>query len=276
MPCKDANVAYFRQALESVFQQTSPAWELLIINDHSQTEAIVALLDELQRARDKRIRVIQTLGHGIAAALNTGMKCTETPFVCMLHCDDLLATTCIATLTNYITDFPNYDYFHSARQFINDVGKPISKVFSSTKLGDLAEFHHGCPIKHLHSWKVSAAMAIGGMDETLGPHGADDYDFPWCMAEAGYRFKAARECLYYYRDHRSHERLTTHVPLESQIEELQKIFRKHKLSERQIRRQIRNRRAGYLRQALFVDEQDRRTKERDGYDPRQGMREKYQ
>jgi hypothetical protein len=113
------------------------------------------------------------------------------------------------------------------------------------------------------------------MDESLGPHGADDYDFPWRMAEAGCAFRPVPDCLYAFRDHRSHDRLTTHVPLDAQVAELRRILRKHRVPEAEIERQVARRRAGYLRQALYLDEADRRRKERDGFDIRRGWRQPY-
>ena len=86
---------------------------------------------------------------------------------------------------------------------------------------------------------------------------------------------AIPECLYYYRDHREHFRLTTHVPLDRQVSELRKIWTKHGLTDGEIESQIERRTRGYLQQALFRDEQDRIKKEASGFDPHQGWREPY-
>ena len=110
------------------------------------------------------------------------------------------------------------------------------------------------------------------MDESLGPHGGDDYDFPWRMAEAGCAFEAIPECLLYIRDHREHYRLTTHVPLDIQVTELSRILRKHGVSEERIAEEIAVRTNGYMRQALFESDEDRRRKEREGFDAHQGWR----
>ena len=92
------------------------------------------------------------------------------------------------------------------------------------------------------------------------------------MAEAGYSFKAIPECLYYYRDHREHYRLTTHVPLETQINELKKIWKKHGLKDNEIEEQIKRRISQYLKQALYMDEEDKRKKERIMISERAGER----
>jgi hypothetical protein len=131
------------------------------------------------------------------------------------------------------------------------------------------------PVKPLHCWRVSAALALGGMDESFGPHGGDDYDFPWSMAEHGARFSALQECLYLYRDHREHSRLTTHVPLDVQVSELARIFAKHGVSKERARVEIARRRDDYLRQALYATEEERRRKEAEGFDARAGWRQRY-
>ena len=164
-------------------------------------------------------------------------------------------------------------FSHITTLYIDDSGCPISTVYHAYRFVQswLISRSYG-PVKHLHCWKVESALAIGGMDESLGPHGADDYDFPWCMAEAGCSFKAVAECLYYKRDHREHYRLTTHIPMETQLDELRKIWRKHGMTEKEIEYQTNVRKDGYLRQALYVDEEDKKRKDREGYDIRQGWR----
>lgn len=263
MPCKDPDGVFFKNALESVIKQTSPTWNLIVIDDHSEEIETLKYLKELSKSKDKRVSVIKNQSKRITGALNTGMKFAETPYVCSLHCDDLLDRKAIEVLNDYINRYPDIDYFHSSRLHIDETGSPVGPVLRARESFELFDFKNFCPIKHLHCWKVKSSLYIGGMDECLGLHGADDYDFPWCMAEAGFSFKAIQECLYYYRDHRAHYRLTTHVPLNSQIAELKKIFKKHNLDEKEIVDQIERRKRGYLRQALFKDAEDKRIKEKD-------------
>ena len=263
MPCKDPNDAFFKKALGSVIGQNTPAWNLIVVDDHSEEIVTKNYLKELSKSKDKRVSVIKNESNRITGALNTGMKFAQTPYVCSLHCDDLLDRTAVGVLSDYMNRYPDVDYFHSSRIHIDENGSPVGPVLRARESFDLYDFKNFCPVKHLHCWKVKSALDIGGMDESLGLHGADDYDFPWCMAEAGFSFQAIRECLYYYRDHRAHYRLTTHVPLNYQIYELKKIFIKHDLDEKEIMDQIERRKKGYLRQALFTDDEDKRIKQKD-------------
>lgn len=167
-------------------------------------------------------------------ALNTGMRQANTFYVRSLYCDVLLDTKAIEVLNNSIKGFPDINYFHSARMHIDENGCPISGIQRARESFNLSDFKNYGPAKHLHYWNVESGLAIGGMEELLGLHRADDYDFPCCMVEAGYSFKTIPEFLYYYRDHREHYRLTTHVPLDTQINELKKIWNKHGLTEKEI------------------------------------------
>jgi glycosyltransferase involved in cell wall biosynthesis len=276
MPCKDPKVSFFREALNSVFSQTTPLWSLIIIDDHSRDKEIIGILGELGNPKVVKLSLLKNGSNLITGALNTGMRHAKTPYVCSLHCDDLLDENAIEVLNTYISEYPDIDYFHSSRVHINEDGYPIGSVKRVRESFSPSDFkNYDAPVKHLHCWKVKSALAIGGMDESLGLHGADDYDFPWCMAESGYSFKAIPECLYYYRDHREHYRLTTHVPLDTQINELKKIWEKHQLTKEEIEEQIKIRTSGYLKQALYSDEEDKRKKESENYDIRKGWREKY-
>jgi hypothetical protein len=244
----------------------------LVIVDYDDPSSAAQVRELLRDLGDRRFRLVRQRSRGFTKALNTGMRAARTPYACHLLGDDLLSATAIQVLEEYIRRFPDVDFFHSSRQIIGESGLPISGIYHARASFTLEDFKRGGPVKHLHCWKIASALAIGGMDENRGPHGADDYDFPWSMAESGCRFQAVEECLYYYRDHRDGYRLTTHVPLNEQIAELRAIWTKHGLTAEEMERQIQERTSGYLRQALYADAADRARKEAEGYDIRTGWR----
>jgi glycosyltransferase involved in cell wall biosynthesis len=275
MACRSVEPAFFREALQSVLAQTSDRWRLCIIVDSDDPDTGTVIGAEVRCVGDSRISVLELEPKRITGKFNAGMRDATTPYVCVLHADDLLDERAVEVLSRYIAECPEVDYFHSSRVYMDDAGVRISQIWRSVESFTLADFKNLGPVKCLHCFKVRSALAIGGMDESLGLHGGDDYDFSWSMAEAGYKFKAIVECLYYYRDHRSHYRLTTHVPLDVQVGELRKIMRKHGMTELEIAEQIRRRTAGYLRQAIFLDGEDKARKERAGFDIRRGWRQRY-
>jgi glycosyltransferase involved in cell wall biosynthesis len=272
MPCRNVEPSYFREALDSVRAQTSPRWRLCIVIDAADDGSTAAILSAPGAWRDRRVSVVQATAPRVTGALNAGLRSARTPYVCTLHADDVLEERAIEVLERAIREHPAVDYFHSSRIYIDDDGRQIGALQAREHFS-LEDFKHFGPVMHLHCFKVDSALAVGGMDEALGPHAADDYDFPWCLAEAGFTFMAIPDFLYRYRDHRRHERLTTHVPLDVQVAEYVKIWTKHGMTEAEIAEQIHRRTSGYLRQALFLNEDDRRDKERHGFDIRTGWRE---
>jgi hypothetical protein len=64
------------------------------------------------------------------------------------------------------------------------------------------------------------------------------------------------------------------VPLNTQINELKKIWKKHGLTEEEMEEQVKIRTSRYLKQALYLDDQDKKRKESENYDIREGWREK--
>jgi len=267
LPSKNPTPLFFNEALQSLFEQSSDDWRLIVIGD-SETGRLL----ETAR-RDPRIHLIPNTAPRISGALNAGMREAKTAFVCALHNDDRLCGAAIETLHRYLAEYPA-DFYYASRRIIDEHGEAVTPVLLAPAQLQCSDFIH-TSIKNLMCWDVGKALAIGGVDEELGLHGADDYDFPWSMLENGCRFQAISECLYEYRDHRESYRLTTHVPLDAQIADLAKILRKHGVSEDAIDRQIKIRSSGYLRQALFLDDSDREQKERSNFDIRSGWKERY-
>lgn len=273
LPCKNPHLDYLTEAVESVLSQTNQKWNLLIINEKEDSDRTLRALQDYRN--NPKIQIINNESRLLSGALNTGMRRADTEYVCELLSDDVLNNRAIEILADNIKKNPDIDFYHSSRRIIDEKGGFISGIYMSKKVFDVRDFVNGSPVKHLLCWNRKKALEIGGIDESLGLHGADDYDFPWCMAEAGCRFKSVPDCLYYYRDHREAFRLTTHIPLSDQIEELRKIWKKHGLSQKEVKNQIKKRTAGYLKQALFFDEADKKYKERIGYDPKKGWKDKY-
>lgn len=255
---------FFHEALASVTRQTSSQWRLLVLNGGRQA---------IPLPQDERIACLEIWPRqGIAASLNLAMRAVATPFVAPLHDDDRLHPDTCQTLLTALEERPEVDYFHSARRFIDETGRVISAVYPPAPEVRLEDFVDRCPVKALHAWRVKLALSIGGIDEELAAHGGDDYDFPWRMAEAGARFGAIQDCLYEIRDHRSCERLTTDVPLQTQLASLRRILSKHAIPEQGIESQLRRRAQTYLRQAFFRDADDRQRKLATGFDRTSGWR----
>jgi glycosyltransferase involved in cell wall biosynthesis len=249
MPLKAYAPGYLDEALRSLAVQTCPAWRLLIITEPADMVNMSEVLEAW--LTDTRVRVVSSDGVRLAGAINTGMRQASTPFVALLFADDLWAPEAVAVLTRHIGDRPDVDFFHTSRRIIDDRGNAISSVHRARHGVTLDDFIEASPVKHLLCWRRSMGLEIGGLDETSLSVGPDDMDFTWTMAEHGAVFDAIDDCLYVYRDHRQTYRLTTHLPLQVHVKELERVFRKHGLPEPIARARIEDARRSYLRQCLY-------------------------
>ena len=90
MPCKNVYPRFLREALESVFNQTDPCWNLnVIIDDYLEEAETISILEELRRSTDERVSVVQNETSLLTGALNTGMKKTKIGYACILLSDDI-------------------------------------------------------------------------------------------------------------------------------------------------------------------------------------------
>ncbi len=86
IPCYNGE-RYVVDAVESVFAQTEPRVEVIVVDDCS-SDSSVALLEPL--LSDPRLRILRHSGNrGIAAARNTGIRASSAEFVGLLDQDDL-------------------------------------------------------------------------------------------------------------------------------------------------------------------------------------------
>ena len=68
-------------------------------------------------------------------------------------------------------------------------------------------------------------LAVGGVDETIGLTGADDYDLPWTLIESGASITLVERGLYHYRDHEE-QRLTLRNR-DQQMRDVARLLTKH-------------------------------------------------
>lgn len=273
MPVRAHNREFLSAAIGSLHAQSSGRWRLLVIRDGRDTRFFARRHRAL--LTDPRIELIPNEGRRLAGALNTGMRHARNEFVSVLFGDDLWEPNAVEVLEHAIATHPEADFFHSGRRFVDERGRRLSGVYPAGRTVTPDDFPLGSPVHHLLCWRVSTALACGGLDEGLGPVAVDDLDFPWTMAEHGAVFVPLDECLYVARDHREFFRLTTHLPLRMHVRSYERILRKHGASPALIRERVEEARASYMRQCLYASPLDRALARLMRRDPRAGFRESY-
>lgn len=94
--------AHIRHTLESVLQQTTPAAEVIVVDDGS-TDSSAAIVQEFA---NKGVYLIQQTNQGVSAARNRGLAEATQPYVAFLDADDEWLPEHLATLQTLICDFP--------------------------------------------------------------------------------------------------------------------------------------------------------------------------
>jgi glycosyltransferase involved in cell wall biosynthesis len=224
IPLKYYHPEFLLRSIRSVTQQSWPYWNLLIVVESIDLTKFREFFEK--ELKDSRIDVIANQGSKFPGAINTGMRAAVTDFVAILLADDMWSNNAVEVLSDYITEHPGIDFFHSSRIVVDERDAPISSVQRSKESFSLNDFKWGSPVKHLLCWRREKGLSVGGIDESI-LKAQDDYDFPWTMAENGATFKAVTECLYYYRNHLECERLTTHRPLSVTKRGIRGILKKH-------------------------------------------------
>ncbi|MDY2513071.1 glycosyltransferase family 2 protein [Weissella confusa] len=103
MPVHNENSEFLVRAVNSVLDQSSANWELVIVDDGSDlhTKDILRELSML----DQRIRLISFLsGHGVSFARNEGIQNSKYDYIMFLDADDWLTETAVEKLSGGLSE----------------------------------------------------------------------------------------------------------------------------------------------------------------------------
>src|SRR5580658_4953366 len=84
MPVWNA-MPWLPEAMESLFRQTTEAFEILVVLDSSTDGST----EYLRTLRDPRLRVVEQARGGLTAALNRLLRETRTPWMARMDADDV-------------------------------------------------------------------------------------------------------------------------------------------------------------------------------------------
>lgn len=96
---------YLEDAIESAYNQTTPALEILVIDDGSTDNSLeIAQRYEFKEfpGIESPVRVISQVNKGLASARNTGIMNAKGDYVLFLDADDMLMENAIAKITQEI------------------------------------------------------------------------------------------------------------------------------------------------------------------------------
>jgi len=216
-------LAWLERCVQSALRQTASCEVLVVVSPRTPVELVFALR---QWSRVKSaLSVLPEVGAGFAAALNTGIRASRTDRVGFLLADDWLESEAVETCLAHDSDIVSTGlsvWSENGRSKFTRLDRRPTQVFYA---GLPTIERRAAYLEHFFLFRREALMAVGGVDETIGLTGADDFDLVWTLLERGATVTVVPDQLYNYRDH-CRERLTLRST-DLQRHDFAKILDKH-------------------------------------------------
>lgn len=190
-------------ALQSLYRQTMTSWELVCVDDGS-SDGTPAILAEAAR-RDRRVRLVETPGSGLVAALNAGIAACRAPLVARMDGDDISHPRRLELQEALMAAEPGLGLVASA--FRHFPRHRVRMGMLAYEAWQNALDSHGTIMRDLFvespfvhpsvMFRKELVGSLGGYRETGW---AEDYDLWLRMAAAGSRFARLPQTLFFWRE----------------------------------------------------------------------------
>jgi len=186
---------HLRACVDSVFQQTDPEWQLVLVDDASGDPALTRVLESY--ANDPRV-VLRTRAEngGIVAATNTALELATGKLIAFLDNDDVLAPEAISSVRRHHAANPTAEILYSDRGHIDEAGRPAGRYFRKPDWSP-ERLRGNMYLAHLTVVSRAAAEEVGGMRRDF--EGSQDHDLVLRISERGYPVVHIPEILYFWR-----------------------------------------------------------------------------
>lgn len=178
MPVCDA-MPWLPEAMESLFAQTAPCFEILAIVDGGSDNS----LDYLRSVRDSRLRVLTQPNQGVTATLNRMLRECRTPWLVRQDADDVSYPQRMEKLLQGIAAYPHAGLIYSLAEYHpRDRCAGRFRCSRGTPEQLRAMVQQGYLLSICHSTvALNAARALAAGGYRMDLH-AEDADLWWRMA----------------------------------------------------------------------------------------------
>lgn len=187
---------YVGAAIESILNQTSTDFELLVWDDGSTDNSLI--IARHYADRDPRVRVIAAKHHGIALALKSAIAATTGTYIGSVDSDDLLAPTALEETLTILDAHPEVGLVYTNYHVIDENGQDRGLGYrchipysNDRLLIDFMTFHFRLLRRCVYE-------QVGGINPAF--ERAEDYDLCLRLAEVTTVHHLERS-LYYHRRH---------------------------------------------------------------------------
>ncbi|HTN77622.1 MAG TPA: glycosyltransferase [Pirellulaceae bacterium] len=207
MPVLNPHPIYFREAVESVLNQTWSDFELLIIEAPGETSAGPLLANY----HDERIRHL-ALDHrpGLVGQLNLGISQCSAEYIARMDADDICLSDRLMLQVALLDGESSVAAVGGQLQIINEHGQTIARrayPCDSQAISQRLRFHN--PLAHPSvMYRKSVVQAAGGY-RVLPLRGVEDYDLWSRLDQQGQQLANLPNDLLRYRVHAGASKVTT-------------------------------------------------------------------
>lgn len=190
--------AQLRAALDSVLGQTERDFELNVVLDNPQADALHAILDDYATKDDRVHVLVNEQNMGLPASLNRAMAAGTAPMLARMDADDIALPQRFARQLELMSN-RQLDVLSTSASFIDEAGKPAGEHdWIPEDPADLRQLLPlGSPLVHPSiMMRRHTVEHVGGY--RLLPT-AEDYDLWLRLLQAGARIGATNEKLLHYR-----------------------------------------------------------------------------
>lgn len=213
--------AFLDEALASVFAQSAPALEVIIVDDGSIDDTA-----EVLRRHAGRIRVIQQTNRGVAAARNAGAAVATRELIAFLDADDAwLPSKLERQLSRFVAD-PALGLVHCGVEEIDQHGRRLRSRLDGMEgwvAQEMLLFRRAVILGGGSATVVRRAVfeEVGGFDESMST--SADWDLYYRIARR-YRVGFVPEVLVRYRVHDGNMHMNVHGMASDMLRAYAKAF----------------------------------------------------
>ncbi|MFT5112268.1 MAG: hypothetical protein ACI8P9_001592 [Parasphingorhabdus sp.] len=221
IPLLEQNDKYLFECITSSLNQTILC-EVIIVCSPNTPMSNHNVINEISKSNSSLKKISGLKTDSFAKAINLGVEQSVTERIGLLLSDDWLEANAIERCLKF-----DVDIVSTGQNIVLDDGELFAtiRLFNQVfqEFGSLQE--KASYLEHFFMFRKSKFLEVGGVDDTIGLTGPDDYDLIWCLLEHGASLQLISEPLYNYRDHDG-IRLSLKEP-SIQIRSLQKTLNKH-------------------------------------------------
>lgn len=195
MPVFETPLAYLREAVSSILDQSYPHWELCIVNDGSTNHEIHDYLSELSSADSRIIYSMRESNGGIALATNDAIGLSNGEFLVFVDHDDTIEPSALSEINAFVASNENIDFLYTDDDKIDLEGNRYSPQFKPDWSPELLLSY--CYVSHMKIVRRTVSEEVGHV--RTGYDGSQDYDYILRVCEVARKIGHIPKVLYHWR-----------------------------------------------------------------------------